>query len=569
MTREDYSYLYAANGKLSSTFIKRAKEAGKLDSLIELTSFLPEDSPISVRLYHHENQLSYRPTCKMCGNLLEFVNDKFKGYKDTCSAKCSGAYRKQQNLIGLPEEALKYKLSQYQIDFFKTNPGTEWPTCKCGCGEKVLLDVSNPQGLFRKYASEHCSRKDKTVPKNVLALLSNREWLYDQRVNQKKSIALIAKEQGISSIPVAKWCKIFDINIRLNESNPDVKMLLDDKDWLFDQHVLQGKQCSKIAKEINTSLSTVSIHLAKQGIKANNSNEYPRIHIVVSKGHQEVVDYIKSIYDGEVIINDRSVLNGKELDIYIPDLSFAIEYNGVYSHLYRPREEKDSQIKGRHYHKDKTNTCKSKNIHLMQIWSSQWRDQQDIIKSIISQKLGLCSNKIYARKTQIVEIDAYTKNRFLEANHLQGQDKSMFKYGLMHNEELVAVMTFSKSRFNKSYDWELSRYSVKQNTSVVGGFSKMLKHFRRYNQGSIISYADMMYSNGNVYRSNGFELIHETKASYWYVRKNSETLEHRSKFMKKNITNDPNDPRTEAVIMEQNGYNKIFDCGLLVFILRA
>src|SRR5574343_340284 len=103
MTREDYSYLYAANGKLSSTFIKRAKEAGKLDSLIELTSFLPEDSPISVRLYHHENQLSYRPTCKMCGNLLEFVNDKFKGYKDTCSAKCSGAYRKQQNLIELPE----------------------------------------------------------------------------------------------------------------------------------------------------------------------------------------------------------------------------------------------------------------------------------------------------------------------------------------------------------------------------------------------------------------------------------------------------------------------------------
>jgi hypothetical protein len=144
------------------------------------------------------------------------------------------------------------------------------------------------------------------------------------------------------------------------------------------------------------------------------------------------------------------------------------------------------------------------------------------------------------------------------------KDKSKFKYGLYFNDILVSVMTFAKPRYNKKYDWELTRFAVLKNHSVVGGFSKMLKHFKGFNKGTVISYADRTYSNGKVYKDNGFELININKPSYYYVKKNSEQRLHRSNFIKSKISNE-NDTRTEEEIMFDNNYHKIFDCGTLAF----
>lgn len=561
---KDYSFLYSKN-KLSSALIRRAKEEGKLQDLIEDTSYLPLDSSITLRLYHYENNLKYIPKCKVCNSDLKFINDKFKGYKDTCSAKCSGLYRRLSNSEDIPEEAKKFRLTQYQLDFFKSNPNIEWPLCKCGCGQKVLLNTTNSKKVFRLYASSSCSRKDKTVSKDIEALLSNENWLRDQREVKKKSIDLIAEELGISTSPVKKWCVYFNIDIRLNESNSKTKSLLEDRDWLYEQHVINKKTCQTIASEIGSSAPTVSVYLEKHKIEANNPNEYPRKFIRTSKACSEIVSFIKSFYDGEVVENNRSILEGRELDIYLPDKKFAIEYNGVYHHLYRPYADTLPLRKDIEYHKSKTIICRNKNIRLFQIWSSQWIEKEEIIKSMIKNMLGYSDKKIYARQCSIEHITPYEKDSFLDNNHLQGKDKSLLKYGLYHEEKLVAVMTFCKSRFNKSYDWELSRYSCLRNNSVIGGFSKLLKHFERNNEGSIISYANLMHSYGDVYSRNGFRLIHENVASYWYVKRGTETLEHRSKFRKKFITFEEDD-RTEEEIMDFLGYDKIFDCGTLVFV---
>ena len=567
----DYSFLYS-NGKISSSFVRRAKRDGKLAHLFNVTSHLPEDSPVSERLYHYENGMNSIPKCVVCEKNLSFINDNFKGYKETCSVKCTKVIRqkkKDQEFSFLPEEALKYKdrLSKIQIEYFKQNPKLEWPLCECGCGEKVLLDKTDTSNIFRRFASPECSRKSKTVPKEILKLLEDKEWLKHQREVLKKSKEQIAYELNISTMPVVKWCIRHGIDIRLNESNSDTKLLLNDKEWLYEQHVINNKTCEDIAEMIGSSKATVSIFLSKHGIETNNPNECERKHVYVSKGCQEIIDYIKEIYDGRIVVNDRSVLRGKELDIYIPDKNFAIEYNGVWSHLYRPYADNESLMKGRNYHKDKTVQCRDKNIFLLQVWSTQWEEKKDILKSIIKQKLGLCSNKIYARKCEIRNITTYDKNIFLESNHLQGKDKSLFKYGLYHTDILIAVMTFCKSRFNKSYQWELSRYSVKSHINVVGGFSKLLSYFKRKNEGSIISYADMMYSNGNVYIKNGFDLLHENPASYWYVKRGTENLEHRTNY-RKNFISKENDNRTEEEIMDSLGFDKIFDCGTLVFVMK-
>jgi hypothetical protein len=148
---------------------------------------------------------------------------------------------------------------------------------------------------------------------------------------------------------------------------------------------------------------------------------------------------------------------------------------------------------------------------------------------------------------------------------MQGEDKSKIKLGLLFNNELICVMTFTNARFNKNYDWELSRFCAKSGYNVIGGFSKILSYFRKNNSGSIISYADRRYSNGNVYQHNGFELIHINSPSYYYVDKNYIKRYNRMKFQRKYIGAYD---CTEYEKARELGYNKIFDCGTLAFGLQ-
>ncbi len=47
---------------------------------------------------------------------------------------------------------------------------------------------------------------------------------------------------------------------------------------------------------------------------------------------KQVVDFLKSIYSGVLLENDRTVLRPKELDIYLPELNVAFEFEGELYH---------------------------------------------------------------------------------------------------------------------------------------------------------------------------------------------------------------------------------------------
>ncbi len=283
---------------------------------------------------------------------------------------------------------------------------------------------------------------------------------------------------------------------------------------------------------------------------------YPEQGISVKEG--KVLDFIKSIYRDTIIDNSREIISPKELDIYIPDKSLAIEFNGDYWH--------SEEYKPRNYHIDKTNLCKDKGIQLIHIFEHQWESKSEIFKSVISNKLGL-SNKIYARKCKIVELDSTTD--FLNTNHLQGNCSSSVKLGLTYNDELVSVMTFGKPRFNKSYEFELLRFCNKLNTTVVGGASKLLNYFEKnYKPSSIISYANLQWSNGNVYKNLGFTELSISEPNYWWT-KNREVLTRYQcqKHKLKDLLKDKfNQNLSEKENMKKAGYSRLFDCGNMVYI---
>jgi len=383
-----------------------------------------------------------------------------------------------------------------------------------------------------------------------------------ERIVLKKAIETIGDEIGVSHITVNRWLKKHDIKNLVDARcrNTIATEILSDKDKLG-QLYNDGLTCKKIAQQLNTTQGTVSRWLVFHDIERRNSNSYERDINKVSKEEQRLVDFIKEIYNGEIKTSNRSILNGRELDVYLPEKNLAIEYNGLYSHCYKPWEERESLIKGPNYHLSKTNECEKQGIQLLQIFSDEWNFRQEIVQSIIKSKLGL-NERLYARKCKIVEVDVLTKNDFLNHNHIQGEDKSSIKLGLEYDGDLVCLMTFNKSRFNRNYEWELVRFCNFRGINVVGGFSKLLTYFRNNYAGSIISYADRRWSNGSVYFKNGFDLIRINKAAYYYVDKNYLIRHNRMKFQKKLIGAYE---CTEYEKAREMGFNKIYDCGSLSF----
>ena len=277
----------------------------------------------------------------------------------------------------------------------------------------------------------------------------------------------------------------------------------------------------------------------------------------ISKFEREVSEFITST--GEAIVtHDRSVLEGREIDILVVGKSIGIECNGVYWH---------SELSGKDktYHLSKTEAAESKNIKLIHITDLQWETNQAIVKSVITSMLGH-TVKIAARTCSVTQISPSAASEFLTANHLQGSANGSVCLGLIHQDNIVAVMTFCKSRFSKHHEFELLRYAPKLGHTVVGGPSKLFKFFvNLMSPKNVVTYADRSLFNGNMYAHLGFKFQHYSSPNYKYFH-NNKVHEHYSRvhFQKHKLSEllacfDPS--LTEWENMKNNGYNRIWDCG--------
>lgn len=284
----------------------------------------------------------------------------------------------------------------------------------------------------------------------------------------------------------------------------------------------------------------------------------------MSKAELEVYEFVKSL-DPDAVSGDRQLLKPLELDVISHKNKFAIEFNGLYWHS-SGSVETDRSFEKKHI--EKTDAIEDIGYTVFHVFENEWNEHRPIVESMIRSRMGY-SNKIYARKCRIVDVPAPVANVFFENNHLQGSVSggSVF-YGLAYDNELVTVVSFGKSRYT-SASWELLRLASKLDTTVVGGASRLMRHFQKYNTGSIVSYANRRWSTGNVYEKLGFEFIHNSKPCYWYV-KDGFTF-HRSSFMKHKLKDKLeifDDSLTERVNMYNNNYRRIWDCGNKVYILR-
>jgi hypothetical protein len=232
----------------------------------------------------------------------------------------------------------------------------------------------------------------------------------------------------------------------------------------------------------------------------------------------QLLNFIKENYSGKIIENDRMILEGKELDIYLPELRLAFEFNGLYWH---------SDInKSNNYHISKTNKCLEKGIKLIHIWEHNWDFKQDIIKSLILYNLNKFETEFFAKNCKIINIsDVEIIKKFLNDNHIQGYEKTTINIGLYHNNELVSLICFNK----KDSNYEILRICNKLNYNIIDAELKLLKYFiKKYKFVEIIVYVDRCYSQGELYSALKFNLISISQPNYHTINNTENISEDRT-----------------------------------------
>ena len=314
------------------------------------------------------------------------------------------------------------------------------------------------------------------------------------------------------------------------------------RDWMTLERRLALREASKKSYDLKTDSEKIMHRLNCKRAVAGG----------VSVGERELLEFVRSCVDAEVIGSCNDVIPGKELDIYIPSKHLAIEYNGVWWHCDRVMDKYDNY--------QKYVLCQRNGIRLIQIWECDWVTKRVQVEALLRSVLGV-SRRIYARDCSIGFVSAFEKDTFLDVHHMQGADKSSLAVGLKFGEELVAVMTFRRSRNNK--DFELSRYCGE----VVGGFSRLLKYsipmLKEIGISELISYSDNMLFSGDTYKLNGWELVSELSPDYriFYKGRIYHKSTWRKEFIKQRFPEFKDSNLTEWQMEDTVKALRIWDCG--------
>lgn len=425
--------------------------------------------------------------------------------------------------------------------------------------EKTSLDrwgVSNPmksnlikdrlkESLLKKYGVDHYSKTNEWLDK--FKTTSIKKWGVDNPSKSFEIIELIKNKN--------------EYFLKSDEFRDESKQKKQRKTYKKYANLLPSNY---LTKKYNNGLFSIE-HDCGNTFNITKSLLYNRImnnsivctfcnpiDIKVSSFEIEVGLFLKEL-DISFETRDRKVLSGLELDYYIPDRNLAIECNGVYWHneLFKPEN----------YHINKTNICFDKGIQLLHIWEDDWLYKKDIIKSIIINKLGLTTNKVFARKCELKEVSTKEYRSFLERNHIQGYASSSYNIGLYNNGELVSLMTFGWRRTNNKKEYELIRFCNKLNTNVIGSASKLFNYFlKSSNVSEIVSYSDISLFNGELYKRLNFINVSTSKPNYFWVIDG--IRKHRYNFSKRKLVSKGYDiNKTEVEIMNDRGYWRVFSTG--------
>lgn len=374
------------------------------------------------KLWHFFNDDYNTYTCPVCGNEVGFMSI-VKGYRYYCSNTC------------------KYNDPKY-IKKVSENFKKNWETC-----DKKIIGEKISNG--RKNAWDKLTEEEKHVAtqhmRNILAEKNKNRTEEDwKEINEKKSKTwketyknkseeqkqieirrrVESSQQTIKNRSEEEFIKVSN-NIKqglanmspenrkkrdennhqtrlkkVQEMRPDVLDILTIKHNKRAIYTCKctNPNCNKCSDKIYKISYMSYRHREQQGIE-----KCPICHprtIGISGGEKEMLKYIKKIYKQEIKENSRQELGGLEIDVYLPNLKIGFEFQGDLWHA-NPLlfdESFVNPVNGKTYNeiheKDdyKKQLAKESGIELIEIWESDWFEQnrtmKKYIKNIIKDKLN-------------------------------------------------------------------------------------------------------------------------------------------------------------------------------------
>jgi hypothetical protein len=294
----------------------------------------------------------------------------------------------------------------------------------------------------------------------------------------------------------------------------ECRAVLRDRNSLLNYLVSLDKKPTalELSNKLNCSISTIG-----ERVRQWKLYDYFNLSYSTSSYEKEIKAFLKEL--GVVVSKNRIQLDGLEIDLYNEEKKIGIEFNGTYWHSL-------SVLGDKNYHLKKSKLAESKGIRLIHIYEYEWNDpnKKPLIESLIKIAFGKVNEKIYARKCEIREVSNKEAKDFNNKNHLQGHRNAQVTYGLYYQGQLRQLMSFSKTKYNKNLkgdnEWEIIRGCPGSNNIVVGGVSRLFKHFiEQNNPDKVFSYCDFNKFDGKGYEAIGMCFVGYTGPDMKWVLK--------------------------------------------------
>lgn len=275
--------------------------------------------------------------------------------------------------------------------------GSQYYTCECQCENKTIKHIKKADLLNGSVTSCGCNK----VAKRTETLLIRYGEMAPNKVNNPRS------KEAIEAV----------------KSKENMSEFIDRLGY-----APTGIQLSELLG-IGLSRTLVLIHTYELEDKIQFLNGS-------SNAELELYKFIKDTYSGEVIHNDREVLEGKELDIYIPEKKIAIEFNGDYWH--------SACYKEKDYHLNKTLACEKEGIQLIHIFEHEWVESKDKIKTFIKSLLTNNEESNQSSSIEAVEVKFNESYNFCVSNSIYEIEDSEFSIACVENNKATCVTNISR-----------------------------------------------------------------------------------------------------------------------------
>lgn len=276
----------------------------------------------------------------------------------------------------------------------------------------------------------------------------------------------------------------------------------------------------------------------------------------------DIVSFVRSLGFADVETSTGSVISPHVVDVWVPSAGVAIDFLDL--SWQGPTGEKDGVFDKRRA-RLKHLAAVAADVKLLQVFSDEWANRNDVMKSVVGNALHANPTRLDARDCTVAIVTAAQTRPFLDRCHVSGSTRASLHYVLVHKTQGTVGAATVRRPIQKRHGanmFELARMAFELSTTVRGGASKLLARIERDVRDTcdgLLSYAELRFGDGGVYERCGFTRADDSATNYWYTQ--GLTRMDRFRFRAQ-----PGKP--EKQVADENNVRPVYGSGNAVYVKR-